>query len=132
MKSSSSGTAATAFWMVSSEQATRSCTLKRPRAFVLRSAAKPLAASPKAPERKSPRASPPAGGGVFVRGAVVGGVTGGTVVGGGAVVTGGRVTWVVGPEDVGIVVAVGTATDGGAAVGPIATGAAWAGRRTRK
>src|SRR5438034_1927124 len=139
MNSSSAGTAATAFWIVSSEQATRSCTLNRPRAFPRRSSAKELAASPKAPDRRSPRASPPVGGVAFARGAVVGGgVPGplgamGSVDGGGAAaVAGGRVAWSDGLGAAGIVVAVGAATEGGGALGPTATGAACAGRRPRK
>src|SRR5438445_3689635 len=121
MNSSSAGTAATAFWIVSSEQATRSCTLYRPRAFPRRSAANARAASPKAPDRRSPRASPPAGGVAFARGAVVGG--------GGTAVAGGRVAWGDGLGAAGIVVAVGAGTEGGVDVGPAATGAACAGRR---
>src|SRR3989442_14290962 len=84
MNSSSAGTAATAFWIVSSEQATRSCTLYRPRAFPRRSAAKPLAASAKAPDRKSPSASPPPGGVAFARGGGAGGGGGRGAGGGGA------------------------------------------------
>src|SRR5437773_7431505 len=129
MNSSSAGTAATAFWIVSSEQATRSCTLNRPRAFPRRSSAKELAASPKAPDRRSPRASPPGGGVAFARGAVVGG---GVVDGGAAAVAGGRVAGSDGLGAASIVVAVGSATEGGVALGPTAPGAACAGRRTRK
>src|SRR6266571_2975616 len=130
MNSSSAGTAATAFWIVSSEQATRSCTLYRPRAFPRRSAAKPLAASAKAPDRKSPSASPPPGGVASARGGVVGGGTGGAVDGGAAAVAGGRVASGDGLGAAGIVV--GVATDAGVARGPTTTGAACAGRRTGK
>src|SRR5437773_6914138 len=91
MNNSSAGTAATAFWIVSSEQATRSCTLKRPLALPRSSAAKLPAASAKAPDRRSPRPSPLTGGGTSARGAVVGGGTGGIVEGGAAAVAGGRV-----------------------------------------
>src|SRR5260221_2747850 len=89
MKSSSAGTAATAFWTVSSEQATRSCTLYLPRAPPCSSAAKARAAPAYPPARRRPRASPDAAGGAVVRGVVVG--VGGGVVGRGlATVTGGR------------------------------------------
>ncbi len=57
---------------------------------------------------------------------------GGAVEGGAAAVTVGKVLPGVGVEGVDTVVAVGAATEGGVCVGPTATGAAWAGRRTRK
>src|SRR5262245_28214994 len=100
MNSSEDDTLSSAFWTVSPEQATSTCTLKRFPAR-LTSEVNPRAASGKAPLRRRLRASPAAagaavaggavGGGAVARGAVTGGGVAAAAVAGGAV-AGGAVT----------------------------------------
>src|SRR5262245_8088824 len=95
MNSSEDDTLSRAFWTVSPEQATSTCTLKRFPAR-LTSEVNPRAASGKAPRRGRLRASPAAAGAAVAGGAVGGGaVARGAVTGGGvaaAAVAGGAVT----------------------------------------